>query len=585
MSQEMKRYIILCLTVCCVVSCDLTTVPEDSTVPESYFKNLAAHEQWLNNCYSQFDDISLYLMEGDDVVDKMPTEFFGRTLLPSTHSWSWTMLRHINYYLEHADLCPDTEGVKYYKALARFHRAWFYCRMVMKYGDIMWYDQVIGSTDEDLLYKKRDDRGFVVRKIIEDLDAAAEGLAGTPKNELSTNITQWTALALKSRICLFEGTFRKYRGMEEWKYFLEESVKASEAIIDSKQFSLYKEGDTPYRDAFFSTTYPACECILARAYSSALSMNHTLDRDIPGAGTGFTQRFVNHYLMKSDGSYFSAVPGYDKLQFKDVFNNRDPRMIQTIWGPGATDGQGNAGVDAFNLRSITGYFPLKLMRDIGRTTAMNINVVLFRYPEILVNYAEAMAELGLKSDEDIKKVENAINTIRDRVGMPHFDYAQANSNPDALLASYYPNVKTVNPSDYGAIFEIRRERTVELVMEGHRQWDIIRWAIGASIDNQKNPFYGAYFPGPGLYDLSGDGQPDVELYETGKKQGGTAHEFEIGVDVFLSEGTKGNLVALKALTYIFNEERDYLWPIPASQRELSRGNLSQNPGWVDGVDF
>lgn len=568
------------------VSCSLTTVPEDSLVPDSYFRSAASHEQWLNSCYSQLPEYTIYEMEGDDVIDKMPAPFFARTLHPSVQTWDWSMLRHINYYMEHADICEDRQAVSYYKSLARFHRAYFYFSMVRQWGDIMWYDRVIGSTDAELLYKERDDRAFVVRKIIADLDAAVEGLAGTEKNELSANVTEWAALAFKARVCLFEGTFRKYHDLDDWEFFLEQAADAAGAVMRSGKFSLYSEGSLPYRDAFFMTTYPACEAILCRAYSSSLSMNHTLDRDIPAAATGFTQRFVNHYLMK-DGSRVTSVPDYDKMTFKETFSGRDPRMAQTVWGPGACDMYGNTGTDAFNMRSLTGYFPLKFMRDIGRSSAMNINAVVIRYPEVLLAYAEAKAELGTLTAADIR---NTVDVIRARAGIPAMDLAASIADPDMLLDSYYPNVRRKNPSSYGAILEIRRERTVELVMEGHRQWDIIRWREGASIDNAKNPFYGVWFPGPGEYDLSGDSVADVELYIDSPSENAPV-QLKIGEDIFLSGCFEtpavysGNVVALSTLNYVFDEDRDYLWPVPAAQRTLCGGRLTQNPGWDDGVDF
>lgn len=577
-TDRMKKFVYTLAAICMAVSCDLTTIPEDSVVPDSYFKNIVSHEQWLNNCYPLLPEYTIYEMEGDDVVDNQQGAFFGRTMLPSNVSWSWGMLRHINYYLEHADLCEDKEAVNYYKSLAYFWRAYFYFNMVRQWGDIMWYDRVIGSTDTDLLYKPRDSREFVMNKIIEDLDNAAKGLAGTQKNALSTNITEWAALALKTRACLFEGTFRKYHDLKGWEHFLQEADAASSKIMNEGGFSLYKEGATPYRDMFFMTTFPANECILARAYSSALSMNHTLDRDIPAAKTGFTRRFINHYLLKN-GNRITSVSGYETLGFKESFANRDPRMAQTIWGPEGRDMMGNEGEDAFNLRSATGYLPLKLMRDIGRTTPMNINAVVFRYSEILLANAEARAELGILSQNDVEKT---IGLIRSRVGMPTMNLAQANANPDALLASYYPNVKAKNPTNAGAILEIRRERTVELVMEGHRQWDIIRWCEGQAIDNQKNPFYGVFFPGPGEYDLSGDGVADVELYKD-TPSGNAPFQFKLDEDLYLG-GVKdypdgGYVIALAGQKLVFDEKRDYLWPIPANQRKLSRGTLTQNPGW------
>ena len=176
--KKLRNVLFLVAAISGLVSCDLTTVPEDSMIPERYFTSAASLEQWLNNCYTQFDGYGIMEIEADDVIDQGFTAFFAGSRLPSTETWSWTMLRRINYLLEHADICPDKEAVAYYTALARFHRAYFYFEKVKRYGDIMWYDRVIGSTDTDLLYKARDDRGVVMDNILADLDAAIAGLAG-----------------------------------------------------------------------------------------------------------------------------------------------------------------------------------------------------------------------------------------------------------------------------------------------------------------------------------------------------------------------------------------------------------------------
>ena len=145
----------------------------------------------------------------------------------------------------------------------------------------------------------------------------------------------------------------------------------------------------------------------------------------------------------------------------------------------------------------------------------------------------------------------------------------------------------------GVILEIRRERTVELVNEGFRQWDMLRWKEGAQMVNTSEDatkdmkYYGIYFPGPDFYDMDGDGQGDFHLYKKGETaqmgEGITAKM--IGVDIVLSEGEKGYVIAHPEMKFKFDETRDYLWPIPADQRVLTGGNLTQNPGWTDSTNY
>ena len=184
----------------------------------------------------------------------------------------------------------------------------------------------------------------------------------------------------------------------------------------------------------------------------------------------------------------------------------------------------------------------------------------------------------------------SVNKIRDRVGMPKLDLTTANSSIDPFLEGCYPNVTT--GTNKGVILEIRRERTVELVNEGYRQWDMLRWKEGAQMVNtsasgKDMKYYGIYFPGPDFYDMDGDGQGDLHLYKKGEtpEMGDGITAKMIGVDIVLSEGDKGYVVAHSESNFKFDETRDYLWPIPADQRVLTGGNLTQNPGWTDSTNY
>ncbi len=156
--------------------------------------------------------------------------------------------------------------------------------------------------------------------------------------------------------------------------------------------------------------------------------------------------------------------------------------------------------------------------------------------------------------------------------MPNLDVTSANASPDPYLAGQYINVIGVNK---GVILEIRRERRVELVMEGFRWNDLMRWKEGHLLALQ---FKGVYFPGTGFYDLDGDGNPDLVIY-TGTKPTGNIQFLKLGTDIVLENGDNGgNMIINGNVPKTFNEQRDYLFPIP-TQELLLNPKLKQNPGW------
>jgi hypothetical protein len=139
-------------------------------------------------------------------------------------------------------------------------------------------------------------------------------------------------------------------------------------------------------------------------------------------------------------------------------------------------------------------------------------------------------------------------------------------------------VKGVNQ---GIILEIRRERVVELALEGLRYADLLRWAEGERITKC---LQGMYFPGTGEWDWDNDGKKDICLYTGSKPSTNATFVYKIGTDIFLTEGNKGYVRPLNSYTFSFDPERDYLYPIPINERVLNR-KLLQNPNWNDGLNF
>lgn len=179
--------------------------------------------------------------------------------------------------------------------MAYFFRAYFYYEKVLRYGDVPWYEQVIGSEEEELLKKPREDRGIIMDHVMNDLKNAIEML---PREKDVARVTRWSALALKSRIALYEGTWRKYRNLPDADKYLQLAADAASTFISESGYSLYKEGTEPYRDLFCSDDAKQEEVILARIYNfEGLNLSHNVQFNIRNSAAGFTRRFMNHYLM------------------------------------------------------------------------------------------------------------------------------------------------------------------------------------------------------------------------------------------------------------------------------------------------
>lgn len=565
-------------------SCDLTLLPENAVTPDNYFKNKSDLELWTNQFYTLLDEPDASAgMNADDMIDKgMGQVIEGTRSAASETGWSWSKLRHINYFLQHSSNCDDETARNEYNGVAQFFRAYFYFVKVRRYGDVPWYDQVLGSEDQELLAKARDSREFVMDQVLKDFEDAATNLPAKSKESRNTRVTRWAALAFASQAALYEGTYRKYHGMDNYEKYLEAAASTAKQFIDESGFSLYKEGTEPYRDLFCADQAKATEVVLARAYNfEGLQLSHSVQFSIANLQMGFTRRFMNHYLML-DGSRFTDKEGYETMFYTDEVKGRDPRLEQTVLCPKYIQ-KGETTVTANDLSAYCGYKPIKFVssKDHDGAAKSTSDWPLMRAAEVYLNYAEAKAELGTLKQEDL---DISVNKIRTRAKMPDLILDDANSKPDAYLAACYPNVD--QGANKGVILEIRRERTIELVMEGLRQWDLFRWKEGKQMFNHYIPYLGLYIPGVGTYDMDGDGTPDLEIYET-TATSQCDNKKKLDKDIYLSNGTSGYIIGFPKVTYgkDWKEERDYLWPIPADQRVLTQGVLSQNPGWEDGLSY
>ena len=577
----------------------LDEYPLDAISPETYYNNADELRSATNQFYGMFPGAASGYTESADVVCifNLPAEVQGiRTVPTSGGGWNWEYLRAVNFYLSHSVRCDDVDAREHFDGIARFFRAYFYFEKVKRFGEVPWFDRELSSTDPEL-FRPRDSRDFIMDKILDDLTYAINNISD--KKDLY-NVTHWTALALKSRICLFEGTFRKYHGIPGYEKFLNECATASKLFIDNAPYAIYQTGAQPYRDLFSSMNAIEEEVILARDYDRSQNVMHEANANTlsPTYGRpGMNKKIVNSYLM-TNGDRFTDQPGYETMQYYDEMQNRDPRLTQTVVGPGYMRINSDAVSSPNFGASTTGYQITKWVTDAsgdGYLGSSN-DYILFRAAEVYLNYAEAKAELGTLTQEDL---EISIKKIRDRVGMPNIDMFAANANPDPYLCAPETGYRNVTGPNKGVILEIRRERTIELCLEGHRYYDIIRWKEGKMFEQ---PFLGMYFPGltqgsgDNRYDvfdmndgIAGDKEKvDICIY-TGKKPSvkNIRKFYKLGEEFVLTDGDKGNIIChdIEKEPRQWNEERDYFFPIPTTERSLTNGALTQNPGWNDGLDF
>ncbi len=611
----MKRYLLpLFAVVLGLASCEdfLEKYPKDKLVEETFFRNEEDLKLFSNSFYDNLLDKTPYNLQSDVVFQKgtISDELLGGTAreVPTkaaSGGWSWGQLRKINTMLGHIDQCSDEAVRNQYTGLAKFFRAKFYFEKVKKFGDVPWYDKELGSTDSTL-FNPRDSRELIMSHMVEDID---EAISYLPSEVSTYRVNKWAALMLKSQFCLYEGTFRKYHnlsiaGGRSAEDYLKLAYESASEVMGSGVYSLADN----YHDLFMQVDADKSEYILAIKMDQSIGCTHSATSYVlmnTGGNPGFSKKFVDSFLMK-DGSRFTDKEGWETMQFVDEMKDRDPRlgMIMRLPSHVRTNSKKTVYGPELTMTS-TGFQLEKFVMDPQYETAeragMSFNdIPVFRLAEAYLIYAEAKAELNILTQEDVDK---SINLLRDRVGMVHLNLAGLTVDPFLVSERYgYTNLAALSPANLAQILEVRRERTIELVLEASRWDDIVRWKEGQCFPQ---PLYGVYFPGVGPYDLTGDGKPDVYLYDTKSVDNSVKTEYtskygtsfvflqiqEIEIDgnyvpysdgIVLSGGHSGYVDMYRTRTRSFDENRDYLYPIPRGDRDLNR-NLAQNPGWDDGL--
>lgn len=570
--------------------------PQTSIGSENFFNNEQDLKLYVTNLYN-FPGVGIF--NNDRATDNAATTGNAeiKTMMigsptPSTINggWDWSQLRSVNYFLVNFKKAPlSSEILNHYEGIARFFRARFYVEKVKRYSDVPWYDQPINTDNNDLLMKGRDPRALVVDKIMEDFAFAAEHVRETSE---SGAVNRWIVKAYQANFALYEGTTRRYHSELELAgtagKYLQLARDVSSDIMKNGKFRLYSTGK-PAEDYMNLFIQPSLqnnpEVILAVFNESGLRNSGWSETVFGNYEVSPAKDLLQDYLMK-DGTYYSSQTGYPTFSFLKEFENRDPRLSQTYAAPGfnllntRTYSQGGGIYVQQLAKNFTGYHQVKGFVNDPTTVAMQtVDAPILRYAEILLIYAEARAELGELTQADL---DMSINLLRARVGMVPMPL---NPATDPVQAARYPNLS--GPQS-GALLEIRRERRIELALEGYRFDDLMRWNAGNLLEKEQE---GIYFSGLGKHDLTGDGVPDIILLANNQSIPAVKEKNSLGKDflyyrtgvigedagVFLKNGTHGT-VQTNADNGTFITPKYYYRPIPQSQVQLNP-NLKQIFNW------
>lgn len=522
-------------------SCDVDRLPEDRISDPAFWQN-------ENDLKAAADYLYTYLPGLPETSDVWSDDAFGTQtnsisdgsrITPGSDGYygnQYRLIRAANNIIEKAsdveELGAEPERVNWYVAEARFYRAWAYFNLFRRYGEVPLILQTLEITD-DQLYEGAASREEIIAAIYADLDYGAQNLRKPSElpSEDYGRITSSAALAFKSRVALFEGTRSKFHAYGNPEEHLTIARDAALEVIESGEHSLHPdyfelfqyEGEGPQNT----------ENILVRQYGKNLEesiSSHASQRNLETGAANPTKALADSYLY-IDGLPIDESPLYSQPEnTMDVFEDRDPRMHATFF----KEGDEYIGTQpVFNLPQLsfqrTG-FANRRYADIDdwQVSRSYIDRALIRYAEVLLNYAEATYELNEEiSDEDLNI---SINVLRQResLQMP-------------LLANGF-----VNSADLNMQEEIRRERRVELALEGFRYWDLIRWKTAE--EELPKPVLGNYF------------------FE------------EFGTEVVPNTNENNQILLQEAENRNFDPSRDYLWPLPSDQLGLNPA-LEQNPDW------
>ena len=566
---------------------------EPITKPEAgnFLTGAIQVENYINGLYMplpSFSKFGLGVRSEEKNSDNIIAEKYDARLHGQNNQFSgasdwqtgYQNLRKVNYFFHNYKVpeAQENEDVLSLKGEAYFLRAYWHFDLLKKFGSIpvmdAFWDENATIAGLQIPAKTRNE---VARFILSDL-VEAKNLLHSRGKYSGIRINKEAAMVLAMNVALYEGTWEKYHSSDDFasstnesNYFLGEVINWGNELFGCG-IDLYKTGQNPgdaFAALFNSKDLSGMgEVLLWRKYSSDEGVFHDVNGNLKAGvvdsegAAGITQSLVDNYL-NADGTFID--PTNEKFKdFKETFEGRDPRLIQTVMNEGAkfasattatpmhleeyTDEKKNtisppklAGDG--NTRSLTGYH-IRLGID---TTFVSGNgetaLPIIRYAEGLLAYAEAAAELEMWSDDIANKT---LKALRERAGV-----------------KYLAPAKDANFTDFGytltpVLQEIRRERRSELALQGFRLDDLMRWKADKLIVGKRGK--GAYV---------GDESILFKSYSPDRIRERLTLDDNKWADPMAGTLPSG---------YQFHADRDYLLPIPPSELELNK-KLKQNPKW------
>ena len=507
----------------------------------------------------------------DDNAQEVATLFTKVAPTTDADNWNFEKIRNMNLLLSRIQSSSLGEEAKnHWSGVARLFRAMEYAKLVQKFGDVPYYDAVVGSTDNEKLYRARDPRTTVMDKVNEDMAFAC---ANIRVNDGTKGLTVNRAVAqgFASRIMLFEGTWQKYHANNTAKAaeYLKAAKDYAAALMQTNAYSIAPS----YKSLTTSEDLAGNpEIIMYRSYVENVVMHSLMSfQNTEHEMSSPSRSFVDAFLTKNGLPIHQAGnTDYKGKEYAKEIQNRDPRLADNIDEESGLRLNGVAAVYAASGYYANRYVNKDLINKPGGMSSTNTtDAPVMKLNEVMLNYIEAAAELAELGQYTLTQADfdKTINAIRDRQStqMPHLTLAGNALKVNGVEINDPDRDATVKP----IIWEIRRERRVELAYEGLRFNDLRRWGKLEYADMTKNKKLnmGAWI-NKADYPENAEALAKITLCdENGKIVTGNE-----GYIMPITEVAKMRVMA----------DKDYLYPIPVDQITMYENHgfkLTQNPGW------
>lgn len=596
-------YSLTCLGFLSVAtSCSDFLNKEPLTEPnnETYLRGEAQVRSYIDGLYTSLPvqpKFGMGLRGEDKHSDNILAEVYSKRLngentdFSAGQEWEKTYqhLRSVNFFLHYYNIAPEleTDETRSLKGEAYFFRAYWHFELLRQFGHVPLMDAFWDSNASVAgLQIPQADRADVAKFILSDLERAEGLLLGRAKYQ-GLRINKETAMLLAMRVALYEGTWEKYHQgtafasrKGEPNFFFEQVLSWGDKLMatgislnTSEVGAKPKEEGDAYGQLFNQQDYSQVrEAIFWKKYSKAEGVFHALTGLLAGGiidelgPAGVSGDLVDTYL-EANGTPID--PSSDRFKdFNQSFENRDPRLKQTVMSSGAAfkstatsrplnvaiwNEASQASVNPpflagdGNAHNITGYH-IRLGVDPKYVSGESETaLILFRYAEALLSYAEAAEELGRCDDAVLDKT---LRPLRERAGVTYV-------KPTSLDPHFTDYGYSLSP----IMQEIRRERRVELALQGHRLDDLMRWAGAKVLVGKRGK--GAYL-----------GRESV-LYRSFNAE----QKRKVDKLPLTPQGWLDPLQEILPSGYGFIVGRDYLLPIPPTELRLNK-TLEPNPGWI-----